>query len=119
MTIHRSRRNFLAAVAAAGLGPRRARAAASAAAGWTVYGGDQAATHYSPLAQINRENVSQLRPAWVHEAPPEAAGYRGSVECTPLVVDDVMYVVGAALIVQALDAHTGKLLWTYLPPGSG
>jgi len=94
-------------------------AAAPAAAGWTVYGGNQAATHYSPLNQINRENVSRLRPAWVHNAPPEAARYRGSVECTPLVVDGVMYIVGAALIVQALDAATGKLLWTHAPLSSG
>ena len=99
--------------------PLTMRAAAPAAVGWTVYGGNQAATHYSPLNQINRENVSRLRPAWVHNAPPEAARYRGSVECTPLVVDGVMYIVGAALIVQALDAATGKLLWTHAPVSSG
>ena len=75
--------------------PVSMRCAVPASVGWTVYGGDQAATHYSPLNQINRENVSRLRPAWVHSAPPEAARYRGAVECTPLVVDGVMYIVGA------------------------
>ena len=99
--------------------PLTMRAAAPAAVGWTVYSGNQAATHYSPLNQINRENVVHLRPAWVHSAPPEAAGYRGSVECTPLVVDGVMYIVGAALIVQALEAATGKLLWTHAPLSNG
>jgi quinoprotein glucose dehydrogenase len=99
--------------------PLTMRAAAPATIGWTVYGGDQAATHYSPLNHINRENVSRLFPAWVHNAPPEAARYRGAVECTPLVVDGVMYIVGAALIVQALEADTGKLLWTHAPLGNG
>ncbi|HEV3200486.1 MAG TPA: pyrroloquinoline quinone-dependent dehydrogenase [Bryobacteraceae bacterium] len=104
---------------AAGMLPLTMRAAAPATIGWTVYGGDQAATHYSPLNHINRENVSRLFPAWVHNAPPEAARYRGAVECTPLVVDGVMYIVGAALIVQALEADTGKLLWTHAPLGNG
>ena len=99
--------------------PVSMRCAVPASVGWTVYGGDQAATHYSPLNQINRDNVGRLRPAWVHSAPPEAARYRGAVECTPLVVDGVMYIVGAALIVQALDAATGKLLWTHAPLNNG
>jgi quinoprotein glucose dehydrogenase len=99
--------------------PLSMRCAVPASVGWTVYGGDQAATHYSPLNQINRDNVGRLRPAWVHSAPPEAARYRGAVECTPLVVDGVMYIVGAALIVQALDAATGKLLWTHAPLNNG
>jgi quinoprotein glucose dehydrogenase len=99
--------------------PLSTRCAVPASVGWTVYGGDQAATHYSPLNQINRDNVGRLRPAWVHSAPPEAARYRGAVECTPLVVDGVMYIVGAALIVQALDAATGKLLWTHAPLNNG
>ncbi|HXB69591.1 MAG TPA: pyrroloquinoline quinone-dependent dehydrogenase [Candidatus Acidoferrales bacterium] len=117
MKAQTTRRQFMGT--AAGMLPLAIRAAAPAPVGWTVYGGDQAATHYSPLNQINRENVGRLRPAWVHNAPPEAARYRGSVECTPLVVDGVMYIVGAALIVQALDAATGKLLWTHAPLNNG
>ena len=81
---------------AAGMLPLTVPGAAPTTIGWTVCGGDQAATHYSPLNQINRENVSRLRPAWVHNAPPGTARYRGSVECTPLMVDGVMYIVGAA-----------------------
>jgi quinoprotein glucose dehydrogenase len=110
-----TRRQFLEVSAGASLLPFAAHGAAARSVGWAVYGGDQGATHYSPLSQINRDNVSHLRPAWVHEAPPEAAGYRGSVECTPLVVDGVMYIVGASLIVQALEAATGKLMWTHVP----
>ena len=69
-----TRRQFIGA--AAGMLPLTMRGAPGAV-GWTVYGGNQAATHYSPLNQINRDNVSRLRPAWVHNAPPEAARYRG------------------------------------------
>jgi quinoprotein glucose dehydrogenase len=112
-----NRRQFLGT--AVGMLPLSGRCAVPAWVGWTVYGGDQAATHYSPLNQINRDNVGRLRPAWVHSAPPEVARYRGAVECTPLVVDGVMYIVGAALIVQALDAATGRLLWTHAPLNNG
>jgi quinoprotein glucose dehydrogenase len=117
MNAQTTRKQFIGT--AAGMLPLTMRAASPSAVGWTVYGGDQAATHYSPLNQNNRENVSGLRPSWVHNAPPEAARYRGAVECTPLVVDGVMYIVGAALIVQALDASTGKLLWTHAPVSNG
>ena len=117
MNIKTTRRHFIGTTA--GILPLTLGAAAPVSVGWPVYGGDQAATHYSPLNQINRENVARLRPAWVHNAPPEAARYRGAVECTPLVVDGVMYIVGAALIVQALDAATGKLLWTHMPQSTG
>jgi glucose dehydrogenase len=113
------RRRFLESLAAAGLLRMPAHGAPGPSTGWTVYGGDQAATHYSPLTQINRDNVSKLKAAWVHKATPEGSGYRGSIECTPLVKDGVMYIVGAGLIVQALDAATGKLLWTHVPASSG
>ncbi|HTM47225.1 MAG TPA: pyrroloquinoline quinone-dependent dehydrogenase [Bryobacteraceae bacterium] len=112
------RRDFLQGMAASlGL----PAAAAGASGGWNYYGGDQQATHYSPLSQITSANVSQLKVAWVHHSAPADSRYRGSVECTPLVIDGVMYIIGSDLLVQALDAATGKLLWTHTPaavPGS-
>jgi quinoprotein glucose dehydrogenase len=83
--------------------------------GWGYYGGDQGATHYSPLTQITAENVGKLEVAWVHHSAAPDSRYRGSVECTPLVVDGVMYIIGSDLMVQALDAATGKLVWTHTP----
>src|SRR5260370_41379284 len=82
-----SRRQFLGSIAAVLLAEEMRAATTVASVGWTVYGGDQEATHYSPLTQINRDKVSGLRPAWIHEALPDAGRYRGSVECTPLAVD--------------------------------
>jgi len=62
---------------------------------------------YSPLAQINRENVGALRMVWVRPLPP------GHQEGTPLVHDGVMYFPGPADVIEAIDAKSGQLLWQY------
>ena len=62
---------------------------------------------FSPLKQINKDNVDQLQLVW---AKTLGAGLN---EPTPLVYDGVMYVPSALGLVQALDAVTGELLWDY------
>ncbi|HEX6997883.1 MAG TPA: PQQ-binding-like beta-propeller repeat protein [Gammaproteobacteria bacterium] len=62
---------------------------------------------YSPLDQINRRNVSQLRLVWTRTLAP------GDQEGTPLVYDGVMYFPNPNDITQALDAATGDLIWEY------
>jgi alcohol dehydrogenase (cytochrome c) len=62
---------------------------------------------FSPLAQIDRQNVADLRLAWSWALP------NGPNEVTPLVHDGVMFVHGFGDKVQALDAATGDLLWQY------
>jgi alcohol dehydrogenase (cytochrome c) len=64
---------------------------------------------FSPLAQINRGNVAKLEMGWVWELPPSKN------EITPLVHDGIMFVPSGAKV-QALDAVTGDLLWTYTHP---
>ena len=69
---------------------------------------------YSPLRQITRQNVGEMRPAWVWSLP------AGPNEATPLVHDGVIFVHGYGDRLQALDAVTGDLLWQYshrLPQG--
>ena len=69
---------------------------------------------YSPLRQITRQNVAEMRPAWVWSLPP------GPSEATPLFHDGVLFVHGFGDKLQALDAVTGDLLWQYshrLPMG--
>src|SRR5215204_5359627 len=66
---------------------------------------------YSPLNQINRNNVSQLRLVWTRGM---AAG--GSNESTPLVHDGVMYLPNTGDNIQAIDAMTGDLIWDYQRP---
>jgi alcohol dehydrogenase (cytochrome c) len=63
---------------------------------------------YSPLNQINRGNVAELRKVWMREM---AAG--GSNESTPLVYDGVMYLPNTGDNIQAIDARTGELIWNY------
>jgi quinoprotein glucose dehydrogenase len=82
---------------------------------WQHYGGDAGATRYAPLDQINRSNVKRLRVAWTHRTGDASARPVTTIECTPIVVDGVMYLTTAQLKVQALDAATGKLLWTFDP----
>src|SRR6185436_13709497 len=109
------RREFVKAAAAILPLAASMPAAAQDPAGWPVYAGNQEATRYSPLSQITAANAGRLKVAWVHHSAGENSRYRGSVECTPVVVDGVMYIVGADLVIQALDAATGKLLWTNSP----
>ena len=57
--------------------------------------------------------------AWVHHGAAADSRYRGSVECTPLVIDGVMYIIGADLVIEALDAATGKLCGHIRRPPAG
>lgn len=91
-------------------------ATASASSGWEAHGNDSAGTRFSPLTQINTDNVKDLGLAWTYSLD----SVRG-VESTPLVIGHVMYVTAPWSVVHALDARSGKRLWTYDPkvPRSG
>ena len=75
---------------------------------WPAYGGQAAQDHYSILSQINRENVKKLKIAWIFDT-----GEKGSLETTPVIVGRVLYTYTPSLKVVALDAASGKLLWTF------
>ena len=77
---------------------------------WPLHGRDYREQRFSPLAQINAENVSQLSLAWFVDLPEQ----RGQ-EATPLIIDGVMYTASAWNIVMALDAKTGRELWRFDP----
>ena len=68
---------------------------------------------YSSLTQINKNNVTQLRQAWFHPVPDRQSSFSFS----PIVVDKVMYVLGAKNAIVALDATTGKHIWSHVPEG--
>src|ERR1051326_728800 len=86
---------------------------------WPYYGGDPGETHYSKLAQINRRNVGALKPAWewkTGETPfPEFKTTPGMFEATPLMISGVLYLSTPYNRVIALDAATGRELWSYDP----
>ena len=77
---------------------------------WWLHGRTYTEQRNSPLTAINKENVSDLGLAWYYDLP----DHRGQ-EATPLVVDGVMYVVGAWSKVFAFDAQSGQSLWSYDP----
>lgn len=77
---------------------------------WPTIGLDYAETRFSKLNQINTDNVGKLGLVWSY--PLESS--RG-VEATPLVVDGIMYVTASWSVVHAIDARTGKQLWSYDP----
>lgn len=77
---------------------------------WVTPGGDIGKSHYSRLADINRENVGRLGLAWQAEL-----GTGRGLEATPVVIDGVMYTSGVAGRVYAYDAASGKPLWRFEP----
>lgn len=82
---------------------------------WLTLGGNQMMQHYSPLSQINKENVKDLGFAWEYDASTYIGNVPRGLEATPIVVDGLMYTSGPWGAVYALDAKTGKELWTYKP----
>jgi quinohemoprotein ethanol dehydrogenase len=83
---------------------------------WLSYGRTYSEQRFSPLNQINRDNVKTLGLAWYHEF--DANSDRG-MEATPLVVDGTLYVTTSWSRVHALDAVTGNLKWSYDPQVDG
>ena len=76
---------------------------------WLTYYGTYESWRYSPLDQINRSNIAQLRPVWAFES----GVTDGGLQAAPLVVDGTMYVSTAWNHVFALDAATGEQIWRY------
>ncbi|MFC4254806.1 PQQ-dependent dehydrogenase, methanol/ethanol family [Altererythrobacter xixiisoli] len=77
---------------------------------WMTHGRTYAEQRFSPLTDINAENIGDLKLAWAVELDTN----RGQ-EATPIVVDGVMYISTAWSKVMAVDAATGKTLWQYDP----
>ncbi|MFZ2156572.1 MAG: PQQ-dependent dehydrogenase, methanol/ethanol family, partial [Bradyrhizobium sp.] len=77
---------------------------------WPTIGLDYAETRFSKLNQINADNVKKLGLVWSY--PLESS--RG-VEATPVVVDGIMYQTASWSVVHAIDARTGKRIWTFDP----
>jgi len=78
---------------------------------WLTYSGNYAGIRFSPLTQINRDNVKNLQMKWVyHPIYVKTGNNQSKMENTPIVVDGSMY-TGTALEAVALDAVTGRVFW--------
>ena len=81
---------------------------------WRHYGGDAGATRYSPLAQVNADNVGDLEVVWRWRSDNYGPAPEFNYRATPLMVDGVLYATaGYRRAVVAIDAGTGETLWTY------
>lgn len=78
---------------------------------WLTFNGNLAAQHHSGLKQITPDNAKNLELKWVAQF--RQADRQDKFEATPLVVDGVMYAIQSPNDVMALNAETGKTLWTY------
>jgi len=86
---------------------------------WANYGNDSGGMRYSPLTQINRDNVSKLKVAWVYHTGDVSDGMKyprkSEFESTPNFVDGTLYLTTAFNRVVALDPINGKERWTFDP----
>ena len=88
---------------------------------YPAYGGNKANNRYSPLTQVNIDNVKDLQVAWTYFAndkpdtneknPPRAR----EIQCQPIVVNGILYGTSAELNLFALNAGTGEQLWKFEP----
>jgi quinoprotein glucose dehydrogenase len=105
--------------AAAAVFPLRTFSQAVPDSGWPTYGRDPGGMRYSPLAKINRDNVSTLKVAWVFHTgdvqDSRDGSKRSGFETTPILVDGMLYITTGFNRVIALDPATGRQEWSYDP----
>ena len=77
---------------------------------WLAYGRTHSEQRFSPLKDVNIENVADLKVDWFIDLPNDVG-----LVSTPLVVDGVLYFTGTMNIIRAVDAVNGKLIWEFDP----
>jgi quinoprotein glucose dehydrogenase len=82
---------------------------------WRYYAKDAAATRHAALDQIHTGNVAQLERAWTYRTGDIAEGRAHYAECTPLVIDGILYVITPFSRLIAIDSVTGAELWRFSP----
>jgi quinoprotein glucose dehydrogenase len=114
--------SLLSLLLLAGCGPAPEIPVGGPTAEWPVYGGAPGGARYSPLTQIDQENVSHLEVAWTYHTGDVSEGGPGaparnpsSFQATPIVVDGTLYFPTAFSRVIALDPETGRERWSFDP----
>ena len=82
---------------------------------WLYWGGDAGQTRYAPVNQINLSNVSRLKVAWRWTADGTGGNCCGDFKGTPILDDGVLYMPWLNHGMAAIDAGTGKTIWTFEP----
>ena len=78
---------------------------------WPAFGNDQGGTRFSPLDQLNPDNVANLEVAWEADVGPASPGPDMGLEVVPLMVGDTLYACSGNNRVFAFDAETGEERW--------
>ena len=112
-------RAMLACFCGLGIVTTSAGSASSDPDEWPFYGRDPGGMRFSPLTEINRDNVSRLSVAWVYHtgdiSDGKAGRKRSGFETTPILVGGKLFITTPFNRVIALNPETGKQLWTYDP----
>ncbi len=82
---------------------------------WPVYHGDDNHTHYTTLSQISPANVANLKVAWTYDTRDAFEG--SEMQSNPIIIDGVLYAMSPKQRAFALDARTGRELWSFDPTG--
>jgi len=86
--------------------------------GWRVSGGTKMVQHYSSLTQIDSTNVGQLQVAWEYHTHDVDTVSHSQLQCSPIMVDGVLYGTTPRLRLFAVDAATGTQKWIFDPKGN-
>ncbi|MBA4355451.1 MAG: PQQ-dependent dehydrogenase, methanol/ethanol family, partial [Novosphingobium sp.] len=78
-------------------------------ANWAAFGRTEGEQHFSPLTQVSDATIDQLGLVWSLDLP------LGNSVTAPLAVDGVLYIATGYSVIRAVDARSGKVLWTYDP----
>ena len=89
-------------------GPASLGSTSAAESPWPAFGHDPSNRNFSDLTQIDGDTVGRLRPAWIFQT-----GITGYFQAQPVMVDGTLFVSTTQNNVAALDAKTGKPVWTY------
>ena len=80
---------------------------------WLKVGDDLFSQNYSPLKQVNRENIAKLKAVWQTHLDGSGLANKYSGEAQPMVYEGVLYIVTGADDVFAISVKTGETLWKY------
>jgi quinoprotein glucose dehydrogenase len=82
---------------------------------WEVFNGNYTSNKYSSLAQIDTSNVQELQVAWEYHTGDMDTAARSQIQCSPIMVNGILYGTSPQLKLIALDAATGKAKWVFSP----
>src|SRR5687767_13517724 len=82
---------------------------------WEAYGGGKENIHYSSLTEIDTSNVSRLQVAWTFHTGDADTARSSQIQCNPIIIDSIMYLVSPTLKLFGVHAETGKKIWEFDP----